>query len=207
MSINITCFTDASFQEADLSAGGAFWAKGGSERGVKKSGSFPITDATCSGTAEAIAALRSISFLIEDPQFHDMLRQPDALLILVTDCQGVKDMLDRRAGGYMRNHVVTTLCHELWAAQVDLGFKLKINWVKAHTSGKTARGWVNNWCDEHARKARLKVRKATIQNEMSAAYRDPQAYIKEAAQWEASEHTPQIDERMPWEVDYGRNGG
>lgn len=196
---NITVFTDASFEERDMSAGGAFWAKGGSEGGTKKSGSFGITEATCSGTAECIASLKSIFFLLEDPQFHDLLRAKPSRLILVTDCQGVQQMLDRRQSAYMRNHVVNDLCQDFWKAQTDLGFYFKCNWVKAHSSGKTARGWVNNWCDQQAKQARLKVRKMRIDNELREAHRNPEAYINDMAAFEPASHTPQIDQRMPWE--------
>lgn len=192
MADNITLFTDASFSDRDMAAGGAFWAKGGSEGGAKRSGSFPILDAACSGSAEAIASLRSIGFLLEDPQFHAIFSKgPECLLILTTDCQGVKDMLDKRTGAYLRHSVVSTLAEEFWKAQDDLGFRFKCNWVKAHSNGSTARGWVNNWCDEQARRARLKCRERRIDNELREAYRNPEQYKHLMSESQ--------DDLLPWE--------
>lgn len=178
---NVTIFTDASYFDGDQSAGGAFWAKGGSGDVVeplKKSGSFGIKDASCSGTAEAIAALRSMAFLFEDPDWHAILSD-NARLILVVDCKGVQDMLEKGTGSYLRNHVVNTLHQEFLAAKQALGFQFKCNWVKAHQGGGERRSWVNEWCDKHAKKARQGVHKERIQDGLREAWTNPEAYNKD----------------------------
>lgn len=169
---NITIFTDASYHDGDKTAGGAFWAKGGSEGGIKRSGSFSIPDARCSVTAESLAALRGIGFLLEDPQFHALFeRGRECRLILVTDCQTVKNLIDRQGGSIMTHPPLAEAYNQVMNHKALWGYFMKVNWVKAHNNDGTPRTWVNNWCDEQAKKARMILHRKWKQQGIESDYR------------------------------------
>lgn len=183
MASNITIFTDASFDDRDYSAGGAFWAKGPNEipgsPSIKKEGYFGIFDATCSGTAEALATLKGIHFLLEDPEFHSVFsRGRETLLIVVVDCMAVKHLMDCRSTALTRNPVVQDLFASFRDARETMGFNYKVNHVPAHRSDGTPRTWVNNWCDIHAKKARRKMIRDRLNRELEQAWKDPAAYLE-----------------------------
>lgn len=174
---NITLFTDASYAEYpqfghEPTAGGAFWAKGGSESTVKQAGRFQIEGAKTSTDAEILAALHSIGFLLENPDFNAYFRQgPWCRLILVTDCTAVQKTLTERRGSIIKGHVATAF-KSVFAAVDSLGFQLKVNWVKAHNNDDSARTWVNKFCDRHAKLAREDQVKARIGKEFRQTYLD-----------------------------------
>src|SRR5216110_2888986 len=96
---NITLFTDASFNNQTMMGGAGFWAKGGVEGQLKLSGSFGIKDAAHSACAEALASFRAIDFLLENPDFNaELSKGKETRLILVTDCQGTKSLIDTKRG-------------------------------------------------------------------------------------------------------------
>ena len=142
---NITVYTDASWDRGK--GGGAFWARGDVGRAT---GYFPIPMAEDSGECEAIAMLHSAILVIEDPEF-EMQINCGARLILVGDCRPALDYITHGKGAFDRNPTCRMLSTRLREYAVDF----KCNWVKAHQGGKNQRSWLNEWCDKHARKARL----------------------------------------------------
>lgn len=174
---NITLFTDASYAEYpdfgyEPTAGGAFWAKGGTESSVKQSGRFQIQNAKSSTDAEMLAALKAIGYLLENPDFNNFFRLGSACkLILVTDCTAVQTTLLERRGSILRGDVANE-AKVIFSAIDSLGFKFAVNWVKSHNNDPSARTWVNNFCDRHAKIARMEQVKARVKNEVIETYRD-----------------------------------
>jgi hypothetical protein len=175
---NITLFTDASYAEyPDFlghapTAGGAFWAKGGSESTIKQCGRFHIEGAKSSTDAEMLAALHSIGFLLENPGFHEYFSKGSMCrLILVTDCTAIQKVLIERKGSILKGHVAT-LFNQVFNSIDSLGFQLRVNWVKAHSGEDSARSWVNRFCDRHAKLAREDQIKSRIRNDLRQTYLD-----------------------------------
>lgn len=154
---NITLFTDASYSDQTNMGGAGFWAKGGTTGNVKLEGSFPIMDAASSHHAEFLASMRAIDLLLEDPAFNELLSSGiGCRLVLVTDCQGTKQLLESGKGKLLAHpDSPCRIAYDRFKSiQHNLGFQLKVNWVKAHNSDGSPRTWVNNLCDKYAGKAR-----------------------------------------------------
>lgn len=155
----VTLFADASYNDQLNSGGGGFWAKGGQGREVaRQEGSFPIFDATCSGTAEALAVLMAAEYLMENPHFHSIFSEEEpTLLVIVTDCLAVVNMLNKRPSGLTRNVVVNDKFVGLLDTCDTLNVRIKSNHVPGHKGNGTPRTYVNELCDKYARKGRRRA--------------------------------------------------
>lgn len=72
---------------------------------------------------------------------------PGEIVVVNCDCQQLVQVVIERKDSY-----INTLIEQL-------AKPLRIKKVKAHTRGHDPRHWVNNWCDEQSRQARIKLEK------------------------------------------------
>ena len=165
---NITVFSDASFCQNTKAAGGAYWARGEKSRA---SGAFSFEGARQAHDAEIITACMAIGHLARDPVIGlDLRKGPLTRLILVVDCLTIEHVL--AAGGSCRlSPAARKAVKKTKLLIAALKFHLKINHVKAHESKGTPRQWVNDWCDNTARRSMRTLRRG-IQVRNAAARRN-----------------------------------
>lgn len=139
-----TAICDASYCPKTQAAGWAIWLRmGRAERPYKKAGTFkhkPIS----SYQAEYWACLNAVRFALRN--------SPDFILIQ-NDNQQV-----------IHNLTKGTPALDRIMKKVIWPLTIRFRWVPGHTKGNTPRTWVNNWCDEQAKKKMYKLREQ-IQND------------------------------------------
>lgn len=154
---NITVFTDASYCHHTNAAGGAVWARG--DGSLRFQSSFQLEGVHSSNDAEVLTACHAIQGVWNDEGIGAELRKgPNTRLVLVVDCMGVKHALESGRTEQFRSNEVGHAVRVVMELQRQARFWLKINHVPGHGNGKTARSWVNNWCDEQARNQMLALR-------------------------------------------------
>lgn len=153
--LNISMFSDASYCHTTRAGGGAYWARTSSLRAM---GSFELKGLQASHEAEVAAACKGILALTENPAFRqEMAKGRTTLLVLVVDCLAVKQVLEGQPTSL--SQPCLDLVHSVQRQHQELGFKLKINHVKAHKGVKQPRQWVNDWCDREAKEKMRWARK------------------------------------------------
>ena len=146
----ITINTDASFCPETGASGYAFYAICDNFK-IMKSGNFKKKP-TVSWEAELFCLGNAI---------HTVLSQTDLPeskhIVINTDCDSMIGMLNRPQDKIKQKWGVPVKQVHMLAGRLKNVCKtpkknLKYRHVKAHTSIKDARTWVNNWCDKEAKK-------------------------------------------------------
>lgn len=145
---NITIFTDASFCHETNAAAGACWSRSDN---FKFNSVYPLVNVESSNEAEFEAALVGIQLTINSPEISELIKADKCRVILVTDC----DSVAREIMGSPLTHPRAIQAVRMMNAA---GVLYKVNHVKAHTSNKNARSWVNRWCDTNARSMMREIR-------------------------------------------------
>jgi ribonuclease HI len=138
---NVTISTDASFNLKLKKGSYSFWISS-SLGSYKRSGNLQNNVET-SLIAEIQAILNALFFLKSLDKDWYAIR-------INTDCLPAKNNLDKPPKKeYLINYF--NMFNEI---KKQLKFKkFKINHVKAHTDNSNPRSYVNNWCDQEAKKA------------------------------------------------------
>lgn len=149
----LTVFTDASYSPATRVAGGAYWAVC-TVKGTKVtiSGTVAFPNVAKPSHAEIITASEALRILSEHPVVQGWLDEVrhNRMVVMVVDAL----CISHAASGMDGHHHITESLN-MW--QRRLGAKVKINHVKAHTTNKDARSYVNRWCDKNAAMARANL--------------------------------------------------
>lgn len=129
----ITVFTDASFCPNTKAFGCAIWIKDGA--GKPHQQSWGGRNAKDPEAAETRALNGALKYLTKYCQLNGRV------IVIQSDCLNA---LRKLKYDFLKR---------------DFGAKfVKLKHVKAHTNHETRRTWVNNWCDENAKKEMYKVR-------------------------------------------------
>ncbi len=144
----ISVFADASYDDATKTGGWGAWVK--CARGKKEaSGAFKVA-VPSNLVAEMLAAANAIWLALKLAETGDHL-------LVQSDCMAVIDLfnLAKPHGGKQELQRRIKAVVETWCKEAGVTFSFRH--VKGHTSGAT-RHWVNNFCDENARRHMRKAR-------------------------------------------------
>lgn len=146
--IYLTMNTDASFCPYTKAGGWAFWIK--SDRfTLKKSGGFK-GDTISSTDAEMKAIANALHFIVS----LEKIPTVDCIVINTDSKWSIDRIKTQKKKG-------TTVLINQYLQQIKLKTNAKeiiFKHVKAHTGIDDARSWVNEWCDEQAKKHMRKLR-------------------------------------------------
>jgi ribonuclease HI len=142
--VRVTIIADASWCPDTHAAGYAFWIA--SDRG-KRGGSGAYKDrVVSSAVAEMMAVVNGLYTACKD----GYVEEGDAVL-LQTDCMRAIDMFHRRPIGMSEFEKPVVDYFEKLVKEVKI--TVQFRHVKGHTDGKQPRLYINNKCDEFAKRA------------------------------------------------------
>ena len=134
----ITVNTDASYCHKTKVGGWAMWIRG-DDFVYKMSGAFK--DYVLSSAEAELKAVKKALYVLEK-NLHDY-----DVLIINTDCEGninkIKRLVELREYEKKLNDRIGSTIRPR---------SVRVRHVKAHTKVRSARGWINKWCDSNARK-------------------------------------------------------
>lgn len=137
----ITINTDASFDPETGAGGFAFWIVT-DYFVIKKAGFFKDKTLNCN-EAEVKCIANALSMLLKE----DRLPTSKHLVINTDSKQGMQMIRKQTTEAGKKTHVIWRKVIQKIKSRVN-----KFAHVKAHTNNKNARSYVNNWCDEEAKK-------------------------------------------------------
>ena len=151
---NVTIFTDASFKNGYV--GGGYWIIYGNHQRI--TGTVNFIKVPSVSDAELLVSLYAIDIAINHPEINAWMKDCNQIrMIIVTDAMSTKHTFEKEHCGIeMLNKL-----KNVKRGNKDMPLLFKVNHVKAHTRDKSARSYVNRWCDEHARIARLQINSTT----------------------------------------------
>lgn len=156
--MRVTIIADASWCPQTHVAGYGFWIA--SDRG-KQGGSGAMRNTVVNNNAaEMMALINGLHHACKT----GLVQACDAVL-LQTDCQAAIHAL---VNAETRKHISKTeleLVAYFKELQDRVGFNVEFRHVKGHTDGKQPRLFINNKCDEFARKAMRKARHEFYKNQ------------------------------------------
>jgi len=151
---NVTIFTDASFKDGNV--GGGYWIVYGDKQ--KLTGSINFKEVPRVTDAELFVSLHAIDVALNDDRIVKWMDTCDQIrVVLVTDALSTKHIFEKVGGEYEKiNNLKITK-----RGKNNKFVLFKVNHVKAHTNEKSSRSYVNRWCDDQARNARLAINRTT----------------------------------------------
>lgn len=151
----ITINTDASFDSETGAGGYAFWIVC-NHFVIKKAGFFKGKTNNCN-EAEVKCIANALSELCKQPNLPI-----SKFLVINTDSKQGMSMIKQR------KNKIGERTNDLWKTAIKkIQAKVsKFKHVKAHTNADNARSYVNNWCDEEAKK-HMKVQRQILLNQRS----------------------------------------
>lgn len=152
--LTATVVCDASFWECRerglRAAGWAAWVRVDGVPYALQNGGQLRAAPECSASAELYAAMNGIF----------MARRMGALSVLIrSDCLAVVNLINKGRTPSARLQALFLACA---AHPVITGGRYRAVHVKAHTAGLKRAEWVNNWCDDTARKHMARQRKKAV---------------------------------------------
>lgn len=151
----VTINTDASFHPYYKVGAYSFWIVYQGNRLIQ---SGPLKDCKNSHEAEIMAITNALYALLKSK--FEVVKY----IVINTDCtHAIKAIRDKDKKFYKGADAVIKTCHNI-IKELNNRYKpgpskfrnkpfLSWRYVKAHSEGENARLWVNNWLDEHAKKA------------------------------------------------------
>jgi ribonuclease HI len=142
----ITINTDASFHPTHKVGGYAFYIVCDNFK-IQKGGSFKINPKN-STEAEMMCMVNALHTLIVQPTLPKT-----KLIVINSDCLFAFDKIKRRSDhklGKMIAEKLRTL--RILTSYRGVMPEYNLRHVKAHSDNPDARSWVNNWCDQEAKK-------------------------------------------------------
>ena len=143
----VTVFTDASYCPSTGAAGWAVWMK--HQGDTHRYSGIPKNPVKNPSHAEMVAAVYGISLAIKN--------YPDARTVhLVTDLLRTVEILRGHARAKMDYEI--TAYNYVYRMAKEHNVHISCKHVKAHVTQGERRNYVNNWCDQEAKKQMRKMR-------------------------------------------------